>query len=260
MKLQTVITNPIDIVMVAVDNLETTRESVESLFANTQDFRLIAIDNESSEPATPSYLQRKADVVVRNNKRVSLAEAWNQGVHLSRSDIVVVTNNDILYAPGWLPPIMAGLRANLPIGVLQPHNTLSVKPEGFPNNYKLVDSIGPVPKEDFVGCCFAFTRDTYDKVEARQEILTGERVGGFDRRLFPFGVEDADFYDLVRELGLSTVTHFGSYVHHWTGRTMNQLYTPTEFHAIQDRSTAIFHEKRIYRQAATASKDPRNLR
>ena len=231
------------VVVVAKENLTTTVESVESLIANTPGLSLIAIDNASKDPGILSFFKDTAEIVVRNNKQVSLAQAWNQGVHLSTAPAIVITNNDILYAPGWLPPIVEGLQ-DTRIGILQPFNTLSGKPADFPHNYKSENRIGDIPRAtNFVGCCFGFRRETYDAVERLQAEIAGRAVGGFDSRFYPFGTEDVDFYQLVKELGGSAQTHFGSYIHHYTGRTMDLLYTRDEFHAHQDRCTAMFHAK-----------------
>ena len=230
------------VVVVAKENLATTIESIESLLKATPGVRIIAIDNASKDPEVFKYLSCDAEICVRNNAQVSLAQAWNQGVHLSTADVVVITNNDILYAPGWLPPIVEGLK-DFGIGILQPKNTLSTLPAGFPDNYQLQDRIGEIPREDFVGCCFGFRHRLYDCIEREQNEIAEARIGGFDSRFFPFGAEDADFYRMIRRSGHSTVTHFGSYVHHWTGRTMDAIYTREEFEAHKQRANEMFEKK-----------------
>ena len=230
------------VVVVAKENLATTVESVESLIAATPGLSLIAIDNASKDRQIFEYLSDHAEIAVRNNKQVSLAQAWNQGVYLSTAPVVVITNNDILYAPGWLPPIIEGLK-DFAIGVLQPHNTLSVLPPSFPNNYHRENRIGEIPREDFKGCCFGFRRDVYNVVESLQNKVANEKVGGFDSRFYPFGAEDQDFYRMVRKAGYTTVTHFGSYVHHWTGKTMDVIYTREEFEAHKQRANEMFEKK-----------------
>ena len=232
----------VQVVVVAKDNLATTVESVDSLIAATPGLSLIAIDNDSKDPGVWEYLSIKSEIAVRNNKQVSLAQAWNQGVYLSTAPSVVITNNDILYSPGWLPPIVDGL-ADSTIGILQSYNTLSGRPVGFPTNYKPVNRIGDIPADNFVGCCFGMRREVFDRVEQLQTAAVGMKVGGFDSRLYPFGAEDQDFLLFVRRLGLKIQTHFGSYIHHFTGRTMEMLYTPSQFHEHQDRCTEMVHAK-----------------
>jgi GT2 family glycosyltransferase len=230
------------VVVVAKENLASTVESVVSLIAATPGLSLIAIDNASENPDILKFFKGVAEVVVRNNKQVSLAQAWNQGVYLSTAPVVVITNNDILYAPGWLPPIIEGLKDDT-IGVLQSHNTLSTLPVGFPANYKTENRIDEIPTNDFKGCCFGFRREVYDIVEHQQGLRAGQSVGGFDSRYYPFGAEDQDFYLMVRKCGFKTLTHFGSYVHHWTGKTMDAIYTREEFEGHKQRANIMFHKK-----------------
>jgi hypothetical protein len=233
----------IDIVVSTKGNLEMTRESIQSLIENTGNFRLIAIDNNSNDIRCNSYLQTIADVVIRHNEDVSLAEAWNRGIGCGTNDIVVVTCNDILYSPGWLDRLAPWFETESNAGCIQPFSTLSAKPTDFPDNYKPLEFVGPIVHSQFIGSCFAFARNTFELIERAQFELVGERVGGFDKRYYPLGIEDHDFCMMARRLGLRNLTAYNSYIHHYTGKTVTALYSAGEREKQKDACVSLFRSK-----------------
>lgn len=206
---------------------------------------IVGIDNASSNPDTKDLLSIYCDDVKRFDNRVSLAAAWNFGIRRKpEADITVITNDDILYTKGWLDNLIIAMELNPTVGIMQPYNTVGAMPVDFPENYTLRDSVGDVPKDNFVGCCFGIRQDALQKMlelEAKQGIEP--YPGMFDERLFPFGAEDQDYYWRMRRVGYQIKTDFGSYIHHYTGQTMTKLYSPEEFEEIKKRTAVFMHEK-----------------
>jgi GT2 family glycosyltransferase len=207
---------------IAVDSLKSLRQHSNGLG------KIILVDNFSQRNLDRVDKCRElADEYIRPPKQVSLAAAWNLGIGQSTTPYVVITNDDIIYTHDWLLPIIDGLQRRSDIGVLQPYNTLSGLPTGFPHNYKPEDKIGEPPLSNFVGCCFAINKAIYPKLKEFDHQRWPEDLDYtyFYEPFYPFGSEDQDFYRRVRAAGFGTKTHFGSYIHHFTGQTMSTIPT-----------------------------------
>lgn len=70
-----------------------TQMAVESIRA-AGDIELIIVDNASS--FAPAYLREVADIYVRNGENIGYPAAVNQGIALATSDILCISNNDII--------------------------------------------------------------------------------------------------------------------------------------------------------------------
>lgn len=119
-----------DIIIPIWNQLETTRECLESIVRNTRcPYRLILIDN-ASRGDTKSYLeafsrdlaaQGKAEaLVIRNSENLGFVKAVNQGLAASSAPYVCVMNNDTIAAPGWLENMIGFAERHPDAGLLNP--------------------------------------------------------------------------------------------------------------------------------------------
>lgn len=113
------------LILVAYNNLELTRQCLESILAHTRDidYELILVDNASSD-GTARYLAEFAgtypDVqTILNHSNLGFARAVNQGVAASSGDVLVFLNNDLLVTPGWLAGLLSPL-ADPTVGLVGP--------------------------------------------------------------------------------------------------------------------------------------------
>lgn len=222
---------------IAVDSMKSLRENNKGLG------KIVLVNNHSTKNLeTVVAAQEYADINIDLEEQVSLAEAWNIGISKTENKIVVITNDDIIYTKDWLPPLEEAMNEDPSIGVLQPYNTISAMPENFPNNYAPENRIGNIPHSNFVGCCFAINKDHYESLKLYDEMKwpNDKNYTWFYSPFYPFGSEDQDFYRRIREIGLKTLTHFGSYIHHYTGETMKNIET---FSEVRDRSMRMYHER-----------------
>ena len=89
------------------DRSEIMKQSLESLFTNTDyPTEIIVIDN-GGNPDDSDWLLGKAregkiNTYVRNKENMYFGWAWNQGMRLATGDHVCLTCNDIYYEPNWL--------------------------------------------------------------------------------------------------------------------------------------------------------------
>lgn len=226
--------NPTPIAIQSLKTLNENRAGVE---------RIIIVDNGSTDTTNIPALVPLCDYFITLKKQVSLAQSWNIGIESCNNTIVVVSNDDILFTKDWALPLITAFEDSPVLGILQPYNTLSIIPEGFPNNYKLQDTIGEIPKDNFVGCCFAVNKKifadlkNFDKKTFPKDWAT---YSYFYNNLYPFGCEDQDFYRRVRGAGYATLTHFGSYIHHFTGQTIPRV---NKYTTVQRTSDLMYKER-----------------
>ena len=234
----------IDVIVVVFNPSDIAEKSLKDLKTyNNKLGKIILVNNCSTKNlSTVVKAQKHADININLKTQVSLAEAWNIGISKSESKIVVITNDDILYTRDWLVPIEKAMTEDSTIGVLQPYNTLSKVPENFPNNYLLEDRVDKIPKSNFVGCCFAINKDHYKKLKEydKNKWPSDTNYTWFYSQFYPFGSEDQDFYRRIREIGLKTLCHFGSYIHHITGETMKNINT---FSEVRDNSMKMLNKR-----------------
>ncbi len=119
-----------------LDNIEMTRVCLESLIANTPagdpDLcpSLLVVDN-GSEDDIAGLLQHEfghADLPIhhhRNTTNLGVAAAWNQILQFVPEGHdsgrycyhqVVIANNDVIFGPDWLPPLLAAMAQDRRIG------------------------------------------------------------------------------------------------------------------------------------------------
>lgn len=115
-----------DIIIPIWNQLEATRDCVDSIFRNTRHpYRLILVDN-ASDNETRLYLEnvaadKKRDVkLIRNEKNLGFVKAVNQGLKVSYAPYVCVFNNDTITTPGWLEQMIDFAEANKEIGIVNP--------------------------------------------------------------------------------------------------------------------------------------------
>lgn len=234
----------IDVVMTIHNPREVSTLCLESFRQHKKGIgKFIIVDNNSTEPdyLSPFYLM--ADQVVTINKQVSIGESWNLGITESTAPYVLITNDDIMFSPDWLAPLEDALNKDTKIGILQPFNTLSALPENFPQNYHKSSLVGPVPKNNFIGCCFVIRKDILPVIKRFDQThfpKDADSYTYFYPQFYPFGPEDQDFYRRVQLSGYSIRTHHNSYVHHFTGETMKQI---PNFEELKVQSQTVFDER-----------------
>ena len=105
----------IDIITLNYNSLKYTKMFVQTLFKNTSDpFRLIIVDNASTEPGTTEFLakleQKHPNVFVHRNEvpDSGFAEGNNTGLQYCDSEFVALINNDILIPANkkWLNQLL----------------------------------------------------------------------------------------------------------------------------------------------------------
>lgn len=182
------------------------------------DHEIILVDDGSTD-GTREWLATSAGgcTVVLNERNLGYAGANNRGAARATGDLLVLINNDLIFAPGWLEPMLA-LHARLPrpglIGNLQydaqtgalDHAGIGFDAKGKPGHDRLLPLL-------------AWLAPGYRKVPA----VTGacmllstvlwRELGGFDEG-FRNGGEDVDLCLKARAAGRANAITLRSAVRH----------------------------------------------
>ncbi len=95
----------VDIICLVHNGLSITRGFVKSLFESTSNFRLVFVDNGSTD-GTPEFLKNGEEQnkweVVSPGKNLGVIEGRNLGAQYIESDFVINIDNDQYPHQGWL--------------------------------------------------------------------------------------------------------------------------------------------------------------
>lgn len=202
-----------DIIIPVWNQLEVTRECIDSILKNTNyPYRLIVIDNGSEAP-TESYLSGLKEnkgldlLLIRNDKNLGFVKAVNQGVVVSDAPYLCIMNNDTIAASGWLEEMVDVIEANPSIGLLNPSSNTSGQ---FPGE-RSIDEYALTLKgfkgqiQELYTCrgfCMLVTKEAIKRVGLLDEIY---HVGYFD---------DTDYCKRAQALGYKTARAKAAYVYH----------------------------------------------
>lgn len=94
---------------------------LESLIATAPDAAVVVVDNASTDGSAelPPHLA-PAVRLIRNSQNAGYAAALNQAASEARTDLLVFSNMDTLFDPGWLEPLVAFLSDRTDAGAVNP--------------------------------------------------------------------------------------------------------------------------------------------
>lgn len=198
-----------DIIIPVWNQLEATRECVESIIKKTKyPYRLILIDN-GSEHETREYLEGlkkrplPAITLIRNEENLGYVKAVNQGLKASSSPYVCIMNNDTVPGVGWLENMISFAEGHEEIGLMNPlcdgHGDLSIdeyagRVAGNGDRYMEMNQC--------FGFCTLIKREVIDKIGYLDETFG---MGGYD---------DTDYSMRALKAGYLCASVHSSYVYH----------------------------------------------
>ena len=116
----------VSIVIPVYNAVDMTRACVESIYRETKGipFEVIIVDN-ASQDGTAEYLDMEKQnrpyfYVVSMPQNIGFGPAVNEGMQRSKSEYVVILNNDTMVSPNWLKHLLAPFEKDAFIGITSP--------------------------------------------------------------------------------------------------------------------------------------------
>lgn len=223
----------VSIVIPVLNQRALTEQCINSL---TPDLRagaqVIIIDN-GSEEETRDYLRSVPGIeLLRNDTNRGCAPAWNQGVERARGSWIVVLNNDVRAASGWLQGL-ASYAVNNKVDIVTPgmrEGPLNYDFEPYARDY--MTRLRAVERRGVAnGVCFMVNRRVF------------EAVGGFDEAFRIGQFEDTDFFWRADRAGFRLGTTGASFLHHFGSATQAALRESKPADAYEAENRRRFREK-----------------
>lgn len=215
--------NSCDIIMPVWNELDVTKECVDSILKHTHyPYRLVIIDNASAEP-TRDYLRalkNKNDIsmeLIRNEENLGFVKAVNQGIRFSDAPYICIMNNDTIATDGWLDIMISAMENNKDVGLINPtSNTFS----HFPDDHESIDEYAARLKSfkneiQELHCCRFFC------TVIKREVL--DKLGSLDEAYNLGYFDDTDYCKKAQKLGYRPVRAKAAYVHHKENMSFRKL-------------------------------------
>jgi GT2 family glycosyltransferase len=199
----------VSVIIPVRDQPECVRRALESIARHTGSAsELVVVDN-ASGPETRELLCASGARVVRNERNLGCAAAWNQGLRLARGERVCLVNSDVVVPAGWLERLDA-FHASHRFAWVSPavrEGPLDYDLEAFNRSVRARFGNRHFPGE-FRGMVLFSRRDLY------------ERVGRFDEGYECAKYEDEDMFWRLRRAGLDVAVTAAVVVHHYGSVTI----------------------------------------
>ncbi len=222
----------VSLVIPLYNQVHYTKQCLESICAASEmhDIELILVDNASSD-GTAAYLDTVDCQMIRinNNENKGFAGACNQGILRSTAPWIIVMNNDVIVAKGWIDGLMSAAREYRLDCVTPGIREGALQYDFTDYSQDFVRSMRQVLRRGVVnGICFAAKREVFDA------------VGLFDENFLYGQYEDADLFKRMTQAGFSLGTTGRSFIHHFGSITQKGM-------GVQNKvSPHVIHNKRYF--------------
>ncbi len=207
---------------------ELVEEALRSLESQSfRDFRVIVVDNGSSDGTADALRERDAEVVALPENR-GFAAAVNAGIAAAGdAELVALLNNDMELDPGWLAELVAALDADPRAGSAASKLRMLREPGVLDGAGDLVTWYGATWRRGHGEP----DRGQYDEPGVVASPCAGaalyrrsalEAVGGFDERFFAY-LEDADWGLRAQLAGLPCLWVPAAVAYHLGGATSRRM-------------------------------------
>ncbi|UCD38313.1 MAG: glycosyltransferase, partial [Fidelibacterota bacterium] len=216
----------VSIVMLTFNALEYTKRCVDSLSQHTAyPHEIIFVDNGSTD-GTKDYLRDLVATnanyqLIDNETNVGFSAGNNQGAKEARGKYLLLLNNDVLVADGWLESLVSGLERDERIGMIGP----------ISNHISGLQQLADIPyqnDEEYYGFAKTIRTANQGKVTPRRRIAgfailvrraLYDQLGGLDETFSSGNYEDDDLCLRAREKGYAIMVDESTLLHHFGSRT-----------------------------------------
>ena len=236
----------ISVIIPVYNNLFFTQQIIGLIQQTTKcDYEIIIVDNGSTEPGMSGYLEWLDSTskfpnqleyddyyrvygkikVIRNEKNLGVAKAWNIGIKNSEGELIAILNNDILIGNDCLERMAKVLSENPDVWCLSPAFTRLTMPENW-HEMELKQRYAP---QQIVtggkGFFFMFRRDVMAKLEKPKE--------GFfiDEQFGMLWYEDTDLWKRFEKAGHPAMSVNTVLIHHFESKTIALIDNANKYKA-----------------------------
>jgi spore maturation protein CgeB/glycosyltransferase involved in cell wall biosynthesis len=175
------------IVIIAHNRLDMTSQCITAILKSVRDVNFVFVDNGSTD-GTPEWIAANLPgaTLVRNPKNMGVPYARNQGIRLTKTDYVVLMDNDVIVQNGWLDELTRPL--------LKGADIVGIEGWQLDNNFHACKKCtNPMERFDYLsGACCMFKRKVF------------EQVGLYDEGFSPAYYEDVDLVIRAKKAGMKT--------------------------------------------------------
>ncbi|MHB9155197.1 MAG: glycosyltransferase family 2 protein [Endomicrobiales bacterium] len=238
----------VSIIILTFNQLDMTRQCIESLEKHTKcDYEIIIVDNGSSD-GTREYLNALLPAksglrLIFNDKNLGFSKANNQGIRIAEGDYFLLLNNDVILTAGWLERLLACAESDPAVGVAGPCTNHAVGQQVVNAKLELDDpaiqKFACMQLMKNAGNWFETHRIIGFCLLARREVI--EKIGMLDERFGPGGFEDYDFCLRVKQAGYKIMIAGDVFVYHIGGQGYSQ--NNLDYDKLRYQNVQIFIEK-----------------
>jgi len=237
------------IIVLTFNQLVDTQQCVESLLRYTAygNYEIIFVDNGSTD-ATREYLQglqaKHGNItVILNDKNLGFAKANNQGMRVATGDYILLLNNDVVLAEGWLERMICCLESDPSIGVVGPVTNHAVGQQvvDMPGRHDEpgIRKFAYIQAMRNAGVWFETHRIIGFCMLVRKRVI--EQIGMLDERFGPGGFEDYDFCLRIHQAGYRIVIASDVFVYHKGGQGYHR--NNLDYDKLRRQNVRIFIDK-----------------
>lgn len=127
------------IIIVTLNELEYTKKCLKSLLRHTPEpHEIIFVDNASTD-SSAKWLRRQAGLnknirLIENKQNPGFAKGCNQGMEAARGEHILLLNNDVVVAKGWLAGLIDCLKYAPGAGIVGPMTNNASGPQQLQDN------------------------------------------------------------------------------------------------------------------------------
>lgn len=232
-------TDSIDIIIINYNNFELTKNCISSILETYENkINILVIDNNSTDGSVEKLKISFPDIeIITNAANLGYAYAVNRGFEASKSDIVIISNNDVVYLPYSISNLIEPFHSFDDIGVIGPQQ---IYPDG---NWQYSYGTFPGIKTALMDLLLInYFSHFIKKIQWKLKIFSNElkpveyidgaimairrtafqSVNGFDEDYF-FYTEEADFCYKLKKSGWKILFNPKSMVIHERGGSTSKM-------------------------------------
>lgn len=212
----------VSIVLLAYNNIDYTRDCVESIIKHTKniDYELILVDNGSTDGTTEYFQSISNAKVIYLKYNIHLVKGFNIGLMAAEGKYCAAVCNDFIFTPNWLHNLMICIESDPIIGFVSPGAT------SISNMQQI--NIPFTSKEEFEKKAEQYNISDPRKWEERIVLLPNvlccptallDHIGYYDTRFYRGEFLDDDISFRIRRAGYKLIYCADTVTHHYGSLT-----------------------------------------